>query len=345
MDFQVITTTSEFEKMEREWNSLLSMSITNVPFLRHEYLLGWWKTRGGGEWKNADLKIITASDNGLLVGIAPLFMTKISDDGGFDNILMLLGSFEISDYLNFIVSEKDLEAFMSGLFGFLMDNPQLSWNRLDLYNIPDNSTSIVHVQNGAEAQGWEFIEEPFRPAVSVDLAGDFDSYLAGIDKKQRHEIRRKMRRAVEFDLPVSWHIITDEAQLEPGMDEFLRLMTFEPEKANFLTNEMRKQMKNTARAAWKAGWLQLSFLEVGDQKAAAYFNFDYNGTIWVYNSGMDPQFLNLSPGWVLLGHLLKRANEQGRSVFDFMRGDERYKFKFGGKQRFVQRIQVIKKPR
>jgi CelD/BcsL family acetyltransferase involved in cellulose biosynthesis len=55
---------------------------------------------------------------------------------------------------------------------------------------------------------------------------------------------------------------------------------------------------------------------------------------------LDQRFQELSPGWVLLGHLLQWANENGRSVFDFMRGDEAYKLKFGGMKRFVMRVKV-----
>ena len=57
---------------------------------------------------------------------------------------------------------------------------------------------------------------------------------------------------------------------------------------------------------------------------------------------MDPRFLNLSPGWVLLGHLLKRANEQGRSAFDFMRGDEAYKYQFGAINKNVVQLKISK---
>ncbi|MFC2065185.1 GNAT family N-acetyltransferase, partial [Chloroflexota bacterium] len=213
MDFQIITTTSEFEEMEKEWNSLLNTSITNVPFLRHEYLLGWWKTLGGGEWEKGELLIITASENGCIIGIAPFFLTK-ADIEKKENTLLLLGSFEISDYLDLIVAEKNLEQFITGLFGFLMDNLQLSWERLDLFNVPEHSTSISHIKKAAESHGWEFLQERFRPTVSVELAGDFDTYLAGIDKKQRHEVRRKMRRASEYDLPVTWNILDDESLLE-----------------------------------------------------------------------------------------------------------------------------------
>ena len=83
-------------------------------------------------------------------------------------------------------------------------------------------------------------------------------------------------------------------------------------------------------------WKHLNFFD----KQGKYLNFDYNGHIWVYNSGLDQRFLELSPGWVLLGHLLQWANENKHSVFDFMRGDEAYKFKFGGVKHFVMRVKV-----
>jgi CelD/BcsL family acetyltransferase involved in cellulose biosynthesis len=69
-------------------------------------------------------------------------------------------------------------------------------------------------------------------------------------------------------------------------------------------------------------------------------NFDYADHIWVYNSGLSFEYRELSPGWVLLGHLLKWANENKRRTFDFMRGDEDYKFRFGGVARYVARALI-----
>ena len=64
--------------------------------------------------------------------------------------------------------------------------------------------------------------------------------------------------------------------------------------------------------------------------------------LWVYNSGMDRSFNEYSPGWVLLGELLQWANENNRSAFDFMRGDEDYKFRFGAHSRDVMRLTITK---
>jgi len=47
--------------------------------------------------------------------------------------------------------------------------------------------------------------------------------------------------------------------------------------------------------------------------------------------------MEFSPGWVLLGSLLQWANERHVAEFDFMRGDEEYKYRFGAVDRFVVR--------
>jgi hypothetical protein len=76
------------------------------------------------------------------------------------------------------------------------------------------------------------------------------------------------------------------------------------------------------------------------RKAAGYLNLDYDDQISVYNSGYDPEFREISPGWVLLAYLIKLANEKGYSNFDFLRGNEEYKYRFGAIDRRVLRAKV-----
>jgi len=320
-----------------EWNKLLSESISDAPFLRHEYLTAWWDTHGGGEWPQAELALISACENDRLIGIAPLFTTE----HGGRQALMLLGSIEISDYLDLIVRTEDLPRFLSGLLDFLASPDSApAWSTIDWYNLPDESPTLSALKAESAKRGWTFNQELFRPALYVPLPGDFEEYLMNIDKKQRHEIRRKIRRAEESPQDVRWYIVTDETTLDDEAEACCHLMAQDPAKQDFLTQTMRTQMKTMIHAAFKAGWLQLAFLEVDGHKAAGYLNFDYGNRIWVYNSGLDFEFGDLSPGWVLLGYLLQWANDNGRSEFDFMRGDEDYKYKFGGVKRDVMRVRV-----
>jgi CelD/BcsL family acetyltransferase involved in cellulose biosynthesis len=338
MQFKLIHSLDEFETLAGEWNNLLEYSASHVPFLRHEYLTTWWRTLGGGEWSQGELCIVTArGENGMLTGIAPMFFTQNRD--GLP-ALMLLGSIEISDYLDVICRPEDLEAFIDGLLAFLDTSAAPAWSVLDLYNLLDSSPTLPTLQAAAERRGWRLARERLQHCPYIPLPGDWETYLAGIDKKQRHEIRRKMRRAESYEQPVRWYFVEDEATLENEVDDFLALMGQDSEKQAFLTDVMRSQMRAAVHAAYCAGWLQLAFLEVDGVKAAGYLNFDYGNRIWVYNSGLDFNLGAISPGWVLLGHLLQWANENKRQAFDFMRGDEDYKYRFGGIDRFILRATV-----
>jgi CelD/BcsL family acetyltransferase involved in cellulose biosynthesis len=329
-------------ELESEWNTLLAESIVHVPFLRYEYLKTWWQTRGGGEWpEDARLAIVTARLDGQLVGLAPLFWATWEDQP----TLLLLGSIEVSDYLDFLARPADLPAFIEALLAFLdAENGRAlpAWQRLDLYNVLEDSGTLPALETAAHKLGLSYLQEPFRPSLYISLPGDWETYLAGIDKKQRHEIRRKIRRAYSGDQEVRWYITNNAETIDSEIDAFLALMEQDPEKASFLTPSMRENFRLTVRCAFEAGCLNLAFLEVNGQKAAAYLNFDYLNRLWIYNSGMDRSFNEYSPGWVLLGELLKWANDNGREGFDFMRGDEDYKFRFGAKKRDVMHLIVRK---
>jgi len=340
MEFKLHTTFDRLEPLATSWNTLVETGITNAPFLRFEYLSTWWGTHGGGEWKdNSELAVVTAWNEGDLIGIAPLFLAKNREG---KDALMLLGSIEISDYLDMIVRPENHQKFIFGLLDWLLTYYPSAWEVIDFYNIPESSPSLSVLQSFSSIHGWVCSETIYQPSPYIPLTGDFETYLAGIDKKQRHEIRRKIRRAEESGRGVRWYVSEDSSKLEEDMDNFMSLMAFDPEKAAFLTTAMRIQMKKSARAAFEAGYLQLAFLEVDGEKACAYLNFDYDNKIWVYNSGLDRRFMDLSVGWVLLGYLLEWANNHKRSEFDFLRGDEDYKFKFGGIKRHVMRIKIDK---
>jgi CelD/BcsL family acetyltransferase involved in cellulose biosynthesis len=336
MNFRSHKDFSEFDS--NMWNALVEQSIADTPFSRYEYLAEWWQTRGGGEWQNPELVLVSASENDQLIGIAPLFLAEY--DGR--KALLLVGSIEISDYLDLIVREADLPRFLSGLMDFLASSLGDSWSAVDWYNLPDDSPTLAALQAEAESRGWNHHQEIYRPTPRIALNGSFEDYLSRLEKKQRHEIRRKIRRAAESDLNVRFHLVGKDADINAEMDSFFHLMIQDPNKALFLKDDMRAQMTSVIRAAFEQGYLWLAFLEVDGVKVAASLNFDYKNKLWGYNSGVSRSHMELSPGWVLLGHVIQWCCDHGRSEFDFMRGDEEYKYRFGGVNRFVMRARIIK---
>lgn len=335
MNFSLHKDFSDFS--EETWNALVEQSSADTPFSRHEYLSEWWQTRGGGEWNDVELLLISASENDRLIGVAPLFLAEY--DG--QRALMLVGSIEISDYLDLIVRAEDLPRFLAGLLDFL-SSLDANWSALDWYNLPDASPTLAALKAEAEKRGWTHREEVYRPTPRIPLSGSFEEYLARIDKKQRHEIRRKMRRAAESEKNVRFYVVDGTEDINTEINAFFDLMVQSPDKEKFLHPAMREQMTATIQNAHARSYLWLAFLEIDGAKTAASLNFDYRDKLWGYNSGVSNEHRELSPGWVLLAHTIQWCCENGRFEFDFMRGDEEYKYRFGGVNKHVMRTRVMK---
>jgi CelD/BcsL family acetyltransferase involved in cellulose biosynthesis len=322
MPVEFIRDVFSWDGIASDWNALLSRSAAEYPFLRCEFQRAWWDHLGGGEWPAGELLIAVWREGGALQGIAPLF--RSNRDG--DSRLLLIGSAEISDYLDVIAAPDRLPAFCSALLESLESLPATEFGALDLFNLQADSPTIAVLEAETARRGWSLDRIPLQICPAIDLPPSWDEYLSSLDKKTRHEIRRKLRRAEAGEDAVALKIGGAE-----DMEEFFRLMACDENKASFLTPRMRDQFRAIAESVQRAGMLELAFLEIGGQKAAAYLNFSFDKRIWVYNSGMDPRFSASSPGWVLLSILIRRAIENGCRAVDFMRGDEPYKFQWGGK--------------
>lgn len=333
---------SIFESLHTEWNTLLDRSVTRVPFLRAEYQRAWWAHRGGGEWPQAELLVAVArSEGGELNGIAPLFAARNREGRP---ALLLVGSIEISDYLDLIVPRAQAGAFCAALLGRLAQPDVPAWEVLDLYNLPEASPTRAALGRAAKERNWPASEKILEPTPVIKLPGDWETYLSTmVEKKERQEIRRKMRRAGGSDEEMRWYIADLAHDIALEGEAFMQLMTLNPGKARFLTPAMRAQFDATLRAAAEQGWLHLTFLEINGQKAAAYLCFDFGNRVYVYNSAIDPRFNALSAGWVLLAYLIRWAIEHQRSAFDFMRGDEDYKYRFGAEAGRIYRVQVSRR--
>jgi len=323
---------SAFDRLAGEWEALLHRFVGDTIFLTPAYQRSWWRHLGEG-----DLLLLTVRENGELVGVAPLF--SLEREGR--RLLQTVGCVEVSDYLDWILAPGRETAVLEALLDFL--GGFVAWDEMDLCNIHRDSPTLALLPALARARGWSASVEVQEVCPVVNLPATWEAYLASLGRKDRHELRRKMRR-VEAMEGLRWYIVGPEQDLEAETEAFLRLMAASTaEKAAFLTPPMRAFFRELARIAWDAGWLQLSFLELEGRRLSSFFNFVYNNRVLVYNSGLDWQvYPNLGAGIVLTGFLIRHAIEEGREAYDFLRGGESYKYRFGGKDVTVHRILVTR---
>jgi len=159
----------------------------------------------------------------------------------------------------------------------------------------------------------------------LDLPQTFDEWLMGIGKKERHEVRRKRRRfEAEFG----------PASIVPGGNN--ALATFcsmhresEGEKGSFMTGSMEQFFSDLME---NAGAVVHALVCEGRTLATA-FGWETEDGYYFYNSAFDSTAAFASPGVVLFSSMIEMEIQRGAKVFDFLKGDESYKFRHGAKAR------------
>ncbi len=320
-----------FDELAESWIDLLRRSPVDAPFLRPGWLRTWWEHFGEGE-----LHLLTFEEEGRLIGIAPL--RRIARDGR--RVLETFGE-EVTDYLDLPVESGREVEIAHTLLAWLVSPAAPEWDLLILWNLREDSPIYPVWPAAAVAYGLKARTEPLTVCPVLSLPATWEAYLQMLDGKDRHELRRKMRR-VEALEDVRWYILREDGSgAEEAIEAFLELMAASsPEKADFLSERMRAFFRRAIRQGLREGWARLSFMEIEGERAAAYLDFDYRDRIWLYNAGFNPRFAGLSPGVVLLAYLIRQAIEQGKQVFDFMRGNESYKFRFGAREVPLYRVVI-----
>jgi CelD/BcsL family acetyltransferase involved in cellulose biosynthesis len=139
-----------------------------------------------------------------------------------------------------------------------------------------------------------------------------------------------------------YRVIENKAAVHDVMDTFLKLFTESREdKAAFLTERRESFFRAMAEVMAEVKLLRLGVLELGTLQVAMVTCFDYNGRVYLYNSGYDLQYRFLSVGLLSKALCIKDSIGKGRKKFDFLKGAEAYKYHLGGKEVPLYNCQII----
>ena len=74
---------------------------------------------------------------------------------------------------------------------------------------------------------------------------------------------------------------------------------------------------------------------------AVFVTLEWDGTVGLYNSGFQPERApRCRPGSCCSAHVIRDAIERGKRRFDFLRGEERYKYEFGPTPEAVHAVTI-----
>jgi hypothetical protein len=261
-----------------------------------------------------------------------------------------------ADYATVLANPSDLAAVGEALVRALAAAPdpahgEVAWDVVDLRRLRDGDPALPALETafrttGAEL-GWSVVreQEDVCPVVTVPPEADWDGFLATLDKKGRHEIRRKVRRAEAAGE-------TDLELLDPSaeaIDAFIELHQarfgdeglFRPTEGGARSRRFLHRLAELERGEPDSP-LQLARYRVWERPIFAAVTFDDGATCFLYNAGMDPGARELSPGVTGTAAYLRDRIAAGRRRFDFLRGDEPYKYEWGARDEPIHRLLVTR---
>ncbi|MYD36561.1 MAG: GNAT family N-acetyltransferase [Dehalococcoidia bacterium] len=314
-----------------EWPELFTRSATQSIFLSLPWQTAWAIDCCGSVDEHPVLTVRENSD-GSLRGIAPLNHGKGSVTFGLD--------YNVTDYQDILSDPGEEESVWEAILDYGVSE---GWASIELTGVRDDSPSTQILESRASEHGWRADRSVWDVSPYVELPESWDEHVQSLSKKDRHELRRKLRR-LEASGDAEYRIYDHEHdELPEALESFVSLMGKSSEaKSDFLTPERRSFLETLTRTMADADSLQLAFLDVGGKPVSATMSFLEGDRLLLYNSGYDPEYRHLSVGLLLKAYELRGAIEQGLREYDFLRGNEPYKYDLGGNDRVLYRWQLAR---
>jgi len=304
-----------FASLEKPWRDILAACATNHIFLTPQWQRSWWQAFGN----SSELLLLSVQRDTELIGIVPLMRQGES--------ISFIGSSDVCDYMDFIARRGQEITVLSQLLDYL---EPLDWKAIDLRSLLPNSLVLSHFARLAKQRDYlvEVTKEDVSP--QLILPSSWEQYLSQLERKDRHELRRKLRR-LDRATSARFYTIAEKEQLRQALKGFFELFKISGgDKAVFMTDQRRGFFEAIAHSLAEEGYIRLSFLEVTGIRVASALCFDYENELYLYNSGYDPAYASFSVGLLLKVFCLREGIFEGKKRFDFLRGAEPYKYDLGG---------------
>ncbi len=347
MRIDVIDTLTDFAKLEDNWNAVYDADPDAQLFISWKWLSGWLR-QITSPWFVLAARADGRAE-GPYVAFLPMRVQTKTENGHIHNELNMAGNFA-ADYTGFLCA-PGLEHLV--VPAFIRHIKQLNWARLNFENFrisePRMRLFLAHFPKA----GFQ-TSEPSRVG-KVDgidnslcpfsvLPPNWDSYLETLSTNTRQKIRRLLR-LVDADGEYRITVATPET-LERDLNTLLQFWEtkWKPRKGDLVHTLVRSNRAMLTRS-FNAGLVYLPTLWKEDRPLAALATLvdARKHSFLFYITGRDETFDGPPPGMILHAHSIRHAIANGITEYDFLRGNETYKYSFGVKERRIRSTVVATK--
>lgn len=305
---------SELLRKEQEWSRFAASLPQLTPFQLPGWLLTWWRHFGSGH-----LQVFIFRSGDEIAGVVPCFRHEW--EGRRQMTLMGSG---ISDYLEPGIRGEHGPAVLEMLAGELQRD-----DRWDVCNWQDlNAKSLLRLL--PLARELTITVESEVECTEAALGGNFEQWWDG----RPHGLRRNVRRYLEKARSIGEPEFQVTAKAEPEvLDALISLHSKRWERSGepgmIVANRSQQFLREVLNRFSCADMLRFFYLRFQTKIVAVICSFPYRDRLFSYLSAFDPEYDIFGFGRLLLYHSFRYAFEQRYNAWNFLRGNEPYKFDWG----------------
>jgi len=194
----------------------------------------------------------------------------------------------------------------------------------------------------AQKSGWQISEAEKCPV--LELPDSYDAYLKMLGKNMREQIKRYPKR-LEKEFAVEYSLAQTESEVRVALDDLFRLhgarWRARGQTGVLATPKRQKFHRAVCHSFLKRDWLRIWTLRCDGKPVCVLLNYFYGGRYYFFIGGFDPEYSRWSVGICLFSKVFQRAIEEGASEFDFLKGEEEYKYRYGARNRDYKTIALF----
>ncbi len=318
--------TDGFEQLVPEWRLLLDNDPSATPFVSPEWASAWWPHWAG----DARPWIVAVRDGENLVGLAPLALRR---RGPF-RVLTELGR-QPANYWDVLALPERREEVV-GAVAMEIARRESEWDAAIFGGLERGSGT----SDALASMGLHVRERPPIPYPAVALPTTFEEYLMRLPAKRRKDLRRHLRRLDGGELEQC--TVDDPAAVAETVVRWqdLRIRWWaargrriNPEHASARFGDF---MTDVLELLIPRGLARLVEFRMEGRVVAVEISLLDARRLYAWMDGYDPELAKLGLGKVAVAEGIRWSIETGRELFDFMVGDEPYKYWFGAENRYCE---------
>ena len=326
----------DFADIKEQWLELEETGDVPTVFQTYDWINSWHNNLGHGN----RTELIASFDGTRVVGIAPFYLTRMTLKGlPTFKMLFLMGAPK-SDYLAFIVRKEYGRQAVESLLNFAK---ALDWDISVLTDLRTDVAANMMLPYAMNEIGLRCVTLDHNKCPYIALPATYDEYIHSVSKNSRRNIVKNCNR-LEREHRTIYRKVEDIEKLPLAMDDFFRLHAarwgFAGKTGTLVGNDLQNFHREAARRLFR--YLDLKELLINGRTVATTYSYDYNGSRGIYLPGWDPEYERYSIGQVMLAYNIKDAIERGLNTFDFMRGEEDYKYHFTKNEVVTKKIIAAK---